>query len=129
MKKFLLTILAVMLMFSPADAAKLSSADAVFAFRTITQKLHEMNCTPLNIRYSGIALDDAGNVSYMNRLADGYGFDKNFTACMVFYSDFHSPPDPHDGKPTAWNYDSDYKDYTWYFGLYKGEWILMTWGY
>ena len=130
MKKFF-AALTVLLMISCAQvqARELSSADATFAVETINQRLKEWNCTPLKIWFSGKALDDAENVAYMNKLADGYGFDKNFTACMVFYSDFRSPSDPHDGKITAWNYDSVYKDYTWYFGLYNGEWILMTNGY
>ena len=130
MKKFF-AALTVMLLFSCAQvqAKEISSADATFAVETINQRLREWNCTPLRIQFSGIALDEPENVAYMNRLADGYGFDKNFTACMVFYSDFRSPPDPHDGKITAWNYDSDYKNYTWYFGLYNDQWILMTNGY
>lgn len=131
MKKFFAAV-TVLLMISCAQnvfAAEISSADATFAVETINQRLKEWNCTPLKIWFSEIPLDDPENVAYMNKLADSRGFDKNFTACMVFYSDFRSPPDPHDGKITAWNYDSDYKDYTWYFGLYNGEWILMSNGY
>ena len=131
MKKFFAAtlIFAVMIFCAQAQAREISSADSTFAFETINQRLKEWNCTPIKIWFSGIPLDDRENVAYMNRLADGYGFDKNFTACMIFYSDFKSPPDPHDGKVTAWNYDSVYKDYSWYFGLYNGEWILMTNGY
>ena len=130
MKKFF-AALTVLLMISCAQvqARELLSADATFAVETINRQLSDWNCTPLKIWFSGKALDDAENVAYMNKLADGYGFDKNFTACMVFYSDFRSPKDPNDGKITAWNYDSVYKDYSWYFGLYNGQWILMTNGY
>lgn len=127
MKKFFAaTVLAILLMCSSADA-KISPEDSSFAFKTISQKLCEWNCTPLMIKYSGIALDDAENVAYMNELAAAHGFDKKFTACMIFYSDFISPPD--DGKISAWNYDSEYKNYSWYFGLYGDEWKLLTWGY
>ena len=131
MKKFFaITAAVVLLMFcAQVDAAEISSADATCAVETINQRLREWNCTPLKIWNSGIALDDAENVAYMNQLADSRGFDKNFTACMIFYTDFKSPPDPHDGKVTAWNYDSVYKNYSWYFGLYDGKWILMTNGY
>lgn len=126
---FAMTLLSLVLMCARADAAELSAADSAFAFETIVRTLHETNCTPLKIWYSGTPLDDAQNVAYMNQLADSRGFDHNFTACMVFHSDFRSPPDPHDGKVTAWNYDTVYTDYTWYFGLYDGQWILMTRGY
>lgn len=133
MKKLSATILAVAVMLTCAqvDAARqLTAADSDFAFTTIEQKLRWWNCTPLNIRWSGIELDNAENVAYMNDLAEDHGLHKKFTACMVFYSDFRSPPDPHDGKVTAWNYDSVYKNYTWYFGLYDdSEWKLMTFGY
>ena len=133
MKKLFATILIVAVMLTCAQvnaAKKLTAADADFAFTTITQKLRWWNCTPLNIRWSGIDLEKAENVKYMNDLAQGHGLYKKFTACMVFYSDFISPPDPHDGKVTAWNYDKEYKNYSWYFGLYDdGEWKLLTFGY
>ena len=130
MKKFFMTAAVVVLMFfAQADAAEISSADATCAVETINQRLREWNCTPLKIWYSGIVLDDAKNVAYMNELATGQNLEPKFTACMIFYSDFRSPPDSHDGKITAWNYDSEYKNYSWYFGLYEGKWILMTNGY
>lgn len=135
MKKFFAAILAVTIMTfmtfaTQVDAARLTQRDATFAFDAITQKLTWWNCTPLKIWYSGIALDDADNVKYMNELAQSHGYHKKFSACMIFYSDFISPPDPHDGKVTAWNYDSEYKNYSWYFGLYDdGEWKLLTFGY
>ena len=132
MKKLFATIAAFVIVTGAAqvDAAELTARDATFAFNAITQKLTWWKCTPLKIWYSGIALDDADNVAYMNELATAHGFHKKFSACMVFYSDFRSPTDPHDGKATAWNYDADYKNYSWYFGLYDdGEWKLLTFGY
>ncbi len=130
MKKFFMAalIFTIMIFFAQVEAAKISCADSVFAFGTIAQKLGEWNCTPLKIWYGGDELNNAENIKYMNDLAEGSGFEKKFSACMVFYSDFHSPPD--DGKISAWNYDSDYKNWSWYFGLYEdGKWKLMTWGY
>lgn len=131
MKKIFATILAVGLIFlsAQAHAKEISSEDATFAVETINQRLKDWKCTPLKIWYSEIPLDDAENVKYMNELASGKNLEPKFTACMVFYSNFMSPPDPHDGKPTAWTYDKEYKDYNWYFGLYEGKWILMTNGY
>lgn len=126
MKKFFATLILLMMFSFQVEA--ISCEDSTFAVDTINQKLREWKCTPLRIQYGGDELNNAENIKYMNDLAEGNGFEKKFSACMVFYTDFHSPPD--DGKISAWNYDSDYKNYSWYFGLYSdGEWKLLTWGY
>ncbi|MBR0260791.1 MAG: hypothetical protein IJQ85_03255 [Selenomonadaceae bacterium] len=126
MKRFFAMLIVLLIMTAQVEA--ISYEDSTFAIDTINQKLREWKCTPLRIQYGGDELNNAENIAYMNELAEGHGFEKKFTACMVFYTDFHSPPD--DGKISAWNYDSDYKNYSWYFGLYEdGEWKLMTWGY
>ncbi len=126
MKKFFATLILLMMFSFQVEA--ISCEDSTFAVDTINQKLREWKCTPLRIQYGGDELNNAENIKYMNDLAEGNGFEKKFSACMVFYTDFHSPPD--DGKISAWNYDSDYKNYSWYFGLYEdGEWKLLTWGY
>ena len=126
MRKFLATLIVLLMMSAPAEA--ISPDDSAFAFETITRKLHEWNCTPLKIWYGGDELNNAKNIAYINELAQGRGLAPKFTACMVFYSDFRSPPD--DGKISAWNYDTEYKNYSWYFGLCEdGTWKLMTNGY
>ncbi len=126
MKKFFAALIIFLMMSAQVEA--ISYEDSTFAFETINQKLRDWKCTPLKIWYGGDALNNAENISYMNELAEGQGFEKKFSACMIFYSDFHSPPD--NGEISAWNPDSDYKNWSWYFGLYEdGEWKLMTWGY
>ena len=112
-----------------AQVEAISYEDSTLAIDTINKKLREWKCTPLRIQYGGDALNNAENIAYMNDLAEGHGFERKFIACMVFYSDFHSPSD--DGEISAWNYDSDYKNWSWYFGLYApdGTWQLLTWGY
>ena len=126
MRRFL-TALIVLLMMS-ASVEAISYEDSTFAVETINQKLREWKCTPLRIQYGGDELNNAENIKYMNELAEGQGYEKKFTACMVFYTDFHSPPD--DGTISAWNHDSDYKNWSWYFGRYSdGTWKLLTWGY
>lgn len=131
MKKFfaLTAVLAIFLFSAQVQARELTAEDENFAKETINRELSDWKCTPIKIWFSGIPLDDAENVKYMNELASGKNLEPKFTACMIFYSDFKSPPDPHDGKPTAWNYDHEYKNYSWCFGLYEGKWILMTNGY
>ncbi|MDO4797065.1 MAG: M15 family metallopeptidase [Coriobacteriales bacterium] len=52
-----------------------------------------------------------------------------FTQAMVLTSDFHSPS-AEEAQGTAWEPDTDYKDYTWTLGRTDGgEWQLLTWGY
>ena len=100
----------------------------------IEKELNDWSCKLKSVRYVGDAVSNsAENIKYVNELAQGNknNFDKKFTNCLLFKTDFQSPPDPHDGKPTAWRYDSEYKDYEWYFGFYEvdGEWKLLGWGY
>ena len=126
MKKFFATLIVLFTFSFQAEA--ITCEDSTFAIETINQTLREWKCTPLKIQYGGDELNSAENIAYMNELAEGKGFEKKFSACMVFYTDFISPPD--DGKISAWNYDSEYKNYSWYFGFYEdGTWKLLTWGY
>ena len=98
----------------------------------IQKNLNEWGCTLKNIRYVGDEISNSDeNIKYVNDLAKGHKFQRKFTKCLVFETDFISPPDPHDGKITAWNYDSEYKNYVWYFGFYEvdGKWKLLSMGY
>ncbi|MBD3878182.1 MAG: hypothetical protein SR1Q5_00640 [Quinella sp. 1Q5] len=126
MRKFLTALVMLLMMVAPVEA--IGYEDSTFAIDTINQKLREWKCTPLKIQYGGDEFNNAENIKYINELAEAHGYEKKFTACMVFYSDFHSPPD--DGTISAWNHDSDYKNWSWYFGRYvDGTWKLLTWGY
>ncbi len=127
MKKFLATLIILLMMTAQVEA--ISYEDSTFAIDAINKKLREWKCTPLRIQYGGDEFNNAENIEYMNDLAEAHGFERKFIACMVFYSDFHSPQD--DGELSAWKYDTDYKNWSWYFGLYEpnGTWQLMTWGY
>ena len=106
--------------------------DMNYCIYVIQKNLNDWGCTLLNVRYVGDEFSNSTeNIKYMNELAESHKFTKKFTKCMVFKTDFISPPDPHDGKITSWNYDTKYSDYEWYFGFYKvdGKWKLMSMGY
>ena len=105
-----------------------SQAEMDFCIEIIRNKLESGGCTIRKVRYAGDKFNSHANRKYLNSLAEGQGLKKKFAKCMVFYSDFKSPPD--DGKISAWNYDSEYQ-WQWWFGLYKidGEWKLLTSGY
>ena len=128
MKKFLLSTIISVFLLIHAHVQAISPENSCFAFQTIAQKLFEWNCTPIRIQYGGDEMNNAENVAYMNDLAESQGFERKFSACMVFYSDFRSPKD--NGQLLAWNFDSIYENYSWYFGFYEDDtWKLMTWGY
>ncbi len=106
-----------------------SRAEMDFCIDIIKYELKRSGCTLHSVRYAGDKFDSHKNRTYLNSLAKSRGFKKKFRKCMVFYSDYRSPPD--DGKISAWNYDSEYTDWQWWFGFYKedGEWKLLTSGY
>ena len=75
--------------------------------------------------------DDAtckNDVAYCNSLkADDAATD--YDEAIVIKTDFHSPS-AEEAKGTAWEPDTDYKDYEWHLArTNKGEWVLLTWGY
>ena len=68
------------------------------------------------------------NIKWMNELAKGQGYEQNFTQCIAFFSNFHSPKNA--STKTTLNIDSEYTDWTWYLARTNGdEWKLMTFGY
>lgn len=144
MKKFSVMMLALMILIfsSQVKAADVlveygnsnifTKREMNYCIYKIQKNLNEWGCKLLRVRYVGDEISNsAENIKYMNELAKGKNFGKKFTKCMVFKTDFMSPPDPHDGKITAWNYDSEYTNYEWFFGFYEvnGKWKLMTMGY
>ena len=68
------------------------------------------------------------NIKWMNTLASGRSYEKNFDQCIAFFSDFHSPKT--DDHKITFNINEEYINWTWYFSRSdKGEWQLMTFGY
>ena len=63
---------------------------------------------------------------WVSKLEEG----KNYTQCIQFLTDFHSPVDEEDLAETAWEPDEEYKDYQWTLARTDGgEWELLNWGY
>ncbi len=79
-------------------------------------------CEMHSIKYAGDDCNSADNVAWMNQLSDG----QNFTQCMEFLTDFHSPKE----GGGAWEPDSEYKEYQWWLARPDGgDWQLLSWGY
>ena len=86
-------------------------------------------CELHSIRYTD---DDycntEANIKWMNELAEGRGYEENFTQCIAFFSNFHSPTDVN--AKTSLNIDIEYSDWSWYLArVENGDWVLMTFGY
>lgn len=83
-------------------------------------------CEMHAIRYAGDECNSEENIKWMNELKEG----KNYTQCIEFLSDFHSPVEDEELKDTAWEKDKEYTDYQWYLARTDGgDWELLTWGY
>ncbi len=79
-------------------------------------------CEMHSIRYSSDDNNNTENVKWLNEHGDGH----DFTQCIMFYSDFHSPKVGYG----AWNQDEEYTDWNWWLGRTDGgDWELVDWGY
>ena len=79
-------------------------------------------CELHRIRYAGDACCSAENIAWMNSLREG----KNYTQCICFLSDFHSPVE----ESGAWEPDTEYSNWQWWLARAEGgDWELLTWGY
>ena len=85
-------------------------------------------CVMQRFAYAGDEACGAEELEYVNSLRkEG---DKEFAQAIVILTDFHSPK-AEQAEGTAWEPDTDYKDYSWHLGRTDadGAWQLMTWGY
>ncbi len=108
-----------------------SQAEMDFCIAKIKSDYKDNGAKILNIRYAGDEYNSHENRKYLNSLADSRGFKKKFSKCMVFLIDYRTPPASDDGKFFAWEPDTVYKDWQYWFGFYKpdGEWKYLTSGY
>ncbi len=83
-------------------------------------------CAVHSVRYAGDACVTEENLAWLNSLEE----DKEYTQCIEFLSDFHSPTDEEDLEETAWELDAEYEDYQFWLAREDGgDWELVTWGY
>ena len=85
-------------------------------------------CELHQIWFTSDEKNNAENVKWVNDLAEGRDLEPEFTECIQFKSNYHSPVDPE--KAGAWNPDEEYMNWEWWLARKnRGEWHLMTWGY
>ena len=83
-------------------------------------------CELHSIRYAGDSCNNKENLRWLNEIREG----REYTHCMEFVTDFHSPVQEEDLKGTAWGKDQEYRDYQWWLGRRDGgDWELVSWGY
>lgn len=83
-------------------------------------------CEMHAIRYAGDECNSEENIQWMNELKEG----KDYTQCIEFITDFHSPVEDEEVKDTAWEQDKEYTGYQWWLARTDGgDWELLTWGY
>ena len=97
------------------------------AMGKILETFNEWNgCELHDLRFAGDEFNNEENIAWMNEL----GNRDDFTQCIQFTMNFHSPVNEEDLEGTAWEADHEYIDYEWWLARTEGgEWELMTWGY
>ncbi len=83
-------------------------------------------CEMHSISYAGDECNSEENISWVNQLKEG----QNYTQCIEFMTNFHSPVEEADLEGTAWEQDKEYEDYQWWLARAEGgDWELLSWGY
>ena len=109
------------------ELLEISQEEMDQAITTFKKEFEEWDgCELHSITYAGDECNSADNIQWMNELKEG----KNYTQCIEFITDFHSPVEDEEVKDTAWEQDKEYLDYQWWLAREDGgEWELLTWGY
>ena len=85
-------------------------------------------CKLHTVRYAGDESSNEENLAWLNELAEANPdeFSGDYTECIGFVSDFHSPVEAYG----AWDEDTEYTDWQWWLARTEdGGWELVTWGY
>ena len=80
------------------------------------------------VRYAGDESSSEENLAWLNELAaaDPDRFSGDYTECICFTSDFHSPVE----GSGAWEADKEYTDWQWWLARTEDSGFeLLTWGY
>ena len=103
-----------------------SKEDMDSAVEIILDEFRSWGCELTEIRYAGDANCSEENLKVFNAIDE----DKQYTECIEFHMDFHTPVDEKDLGGTKWELDTEYTDYQWWLARFEDEeWELMSWGY
>ena len=85
-------------------------------------------CELHSIRYAGDECLTEENLEWLRELGKANGLDAEYTQCIEFLTDYHSPKTSE--QAGAWNVDYEYTDWQWWMARTEGgQWELLTWGY
>jgi D-alanyl-D-alanine carboxypeptidase len=119
---------------SVQDEADESAGSELFKYADISAAMDKVleefstwnGCELTDLWYAGDEASSEQNLEWLNGLKEGAGY----TQCMELLMDFHSPSKEEDLKGTAWEPDTEYKDYEWWLARTDGgEWTIVTFGY
>jgi D-alanyl-D-alanine carboxypeptidase len=111
-----------------SDTSKIFSEDDIAAASVkILDEFNTWNgCELHTFVYAGDECMTEENLKWINSLGEG----NEYTQCIEFLMNFHSPTDDADLEQTAWQPDFEYEDYQWWLGrVGDGEWVIVSHGY
>ncbi len=83
-------------------------------------------CEMHEIRYAGDEANSEENLEWLNNISIHRKGRGDYTQCVEFLSDFHSPIEAYG----SWEADTEYEDYQWWLARVEdGDWDLLSWGY
>ena len=97
------------------------------AIDTILEEFNTWNgCELQSIDYAGDEFSSSEALDQINKDHPG----NDYTDCIQFRMDFHSPYEEDDLEGTAWTPDTDYLQYQWTLARKEGEeWEIVNHGY
>ena len=79
-----------------------------------------------SIAYSSDEKCNLDNLGWLRDLAEANHMSDEFTQCIMFESDFHTP----ENASAECHPDADYENYQWWLvRTDNSEWELLSWGY
>ncbi len=144
MKKLILFILSLVCIYDVTGCQNDSVSDAIINYGTsLVYSEEEMNeaidvikdqfntgdwkgVELQSISYSSDEECDSDNLRWLRDLAEANHISEDFTQCIKFETDFHTP----ENASAYWNEDTDYEGFQWWLvRTDDGKWQLLSWGY
>lgn len=111
------------------DSAIYSKEDMDEAIAVIKDEFNTSQWSGFDLNHISYSSDDKcdpDDLGWLRDLAEAEHKSEDFSQCIMFESDFHTPEDASAG----WNADSDYQDYRWWLVRTDDSgWEVLATGY
>ena len=111
------------------DSAIYSKEDMDEAIAVIKDEFNTSQWSGFDLNHISYSSDDKcdpDDLGWLRDLAEAEHKSEDFTQCIMFESDFHTPEDAYG----TWNADSDYYDYRWWLVRTDDSgWEVLATGY